>query len=133
MRHARALAAREQHESRLRQAATDLNSAMKRFSEELTRGETAGRLTSSRNWCSTLEHRRNELQAACDEARKNAEISRRELVVAAREREALDRVREKSLHAHEQAMRREEQQQFDEIASRMKEAAGPIPSKRNSA
>lgn len=129
VRHADALTAREQATTSYDQAAADWAVGIDSLAGKLAQGETADNLLSARAWCSELEIRRNQRKAALDEARRQAEISRQELVASARERETLDRFRDKSMQAHASAVQREEQKNLDEIAVQMSETSGPLQMK----
>jgi flagellar export protein FliJ len=122
--YARALAACEAAAEQLRGANRELVAAWEMLVIELTDGAAAAQIMGRHAWCATLEARRNELQAALDEAHRAAGTAFREMVVAARDREALDRFCNKSRRAHERGVQQEEQKNFDEMAVQMSGANG---------
>jgi flagellar export protein FliJ len=117
--YARALAACDTAGTQLQGVDRELAAAWEQLVIEMSEGAAAAQILGRRSWCATLETRRNELQAALDEARRAATTALQELVAAARNREALDRFCNKSRRAHEHAAQREEQKNFDELAVQM--------------
>jgi len=115
-RYARTLTACEAAEHLLNTANGELSTGRSVLSGELTHGATANRIQQLRTWCMVLEIRRNECQAALDEARRAAEEAFRFLNAAAREREALDKFHEKSHRGWLRECQQEEQKIFDELA-----------------
>jgi len=115
-RYARALAHCEAAQRALQLANEDLTASQAAVSEELNRGTAAGRIVSLRTWCTVLEIRRNERQAALVEAGRAADEAFRFLNAAVRERETLDRFHEKSHRAWVLECQQEEQKMFDELA-----------------
>jgi flagellar export protein FliJ len=114
--YARALTACDAAAAQLADADRELVAAWEGLVIELSDGAAAAHILGRRVWCSVLETRRNERQAALEAARRAAETAFRELLVAARNREALDRFCEKSRRAHALGVQREEQKMFDELA-----------------
>jgi flagellar export protein FliJ len=122
--YARALTVRDAAGVQLQAADRALAAAWETLALELSDGAAAAQILGRRAWCTSLETRRNECQAALDEARRATETALREMVAAARKREALDRFREKSRLAHVRGALREEQKNFDELAVQMSGANG---------
>ena len=122
--YARALAACDTAGTQLQGVDRELAAAWEQLVIEMSEGAAAAQILGRRAWCATLETRRNELQAALDEARRAATTALQELVAAARNREALDRFCNKSRRAHQRATQREEQKNFDEMAVQMSGANG---------
>jgi flagellar export protein FliJ len=122
--YARALAAGDAAAAQLADANRELAAAWEMLVTELGDGAAAAHILGRRAWCTALETRRNERQAALEAARRAAETAFRELLVAARDREALDRFCEKSRRAHARGAQREEQKNFDELAVQMRGADG---------
>jgi flagellar export protein FliJ len=117
--YARALAACDAAGEQLHAADRELAAAWEQLVIEMSEGTAAAQILGRHNWCLTLETRRNELQAALDEARRAAETALQEMFAAARDREALDRFCNRSRRAHARAAQREEQKNFDEMAVQM--------------
>jgi flagellar export protein FliJ len=117
--YARALAVCDAAAAKLQSANQELSGAWDALLRELGCGVAAGKIQGLRTWCTALEARRNEFQAAVDEARCAAGTALREMIAAARDREALDRFCAKSRRAHERNVQREEQKNFDELAVQM--------------
>ena len=117
--YARALAACDTAGTQLQDADRKLAAAWEQLVIEMSEGAAAAQIFGRHTWCAMLETRRNELQAALDEARRAAATALQELIAAARNREALDRFCDKSRRAHEHAVQREEQKNFDELAVQM--------------
>ena len=111
---------------RLEQAVTELRVGWKLLGHELDKGITAGRLAGLRDWCKTLETRRNERRSALEEAQQIARLAHQEMATATRDREALDRFRNKLHRMHEREAQREEQKYFDEIAVQRSDSPGPF-------
>ena len=114
--YARALAACQTAAERVQEAEHAVTAAWKILMAELRHGAEAATIQGRRAWCLALETRRNQCQAACEEARRAADSARREMVSAAREREALDHFCDKSRRAYDHEVQREEQKIFDELA-----------------
>lgn len=117
--YARALAACDTAGARFLDADRALGVAWELLVTELSDGAAAESILGRRAWCTTLETRRSELQAALDEAHRVAGEAFRAMVAAVRDREALDRFCEKSRRAHERETQRAEQKNFDEMAVQM--------------
>jgi flagellar export protein FliJ len=117
--YARALAACDAAGAQVQVADRALAAAWESLVMELSDGAAAANILGRRAWCATLETRRNELQAALDEAHRAAGTALQEMIAAARNREALDRFCEKSRRAHARAAQREDQKNFDELAVQM--------------
>jgi flagellar export protein FliJ len=115
-RYARALTLCAEAERGLQRAHDELATGQGVLLGELTHGATADRIQHLRTWCSVLEIRRNERQAALTEARRDADEAFRFLTAAVREREALDKFHEKSQRVWRRECQQEEQKIFDELA-----------------
>ena len=114
--YAKMLAACDRAETHLQAAVAELAAGWKSLVHELANGAAAGEIMGVRMWCMALELRRNERQAALEEARRAAAKAFQEMLAAVREREALDHFHDKSRRAHDRAVQREEQKNFDEMA-----------------
>ena len=125
-RYARALAACSEAERRLEEAGSELLVGWNLLGHELGIGITADRLANLRTWCKVLEIRRNQCQAALNEARLAAEAIFQEMAAAVRDREALDRFHDRSRRAHDREALREEQKTFDELAVQLSGTPGPL-------
>jgi flagellar export protein FliJ len=122
--YANALAACGRAETQLQAAVTELAAGRDSASRELANGTAAGKITETRAWCSVLELRRNERQAALDETRRASAKAFQAMLAAVREREALDSFYDKSRRAHDREVQREEQKNFDEMAVQSHGASG---------
>ena len=125
-RYARALTACREAERYLEHAAMELQVGWNLLSHELNTGINADRMANLRTWCKVLEIRRNERQAALDQARRAAELVFLEMTAAVRDREALDRFHDKSRRSHDHGVQREEQKIFDELAVQLNGMPGPL-------
>jgi flagellar export protein FliJ len=114
--YAKMLAAGDLAETHLQAAVAELAAGWNSLVHELANGAAAGEITGGRMWCMVLELRRNERQAALEEARRAAAKAFQEMLAAVREREALDHFHDKSRRAHDREVQREEQKNFDEMA-----------------
>jgi len=121
-----ALAARNEAELALQNAATELASLWNVLGQELGQGLSASRLADLRAWCKVLETRWNEGKATVETARRTAEQAFQEMTLAARDREALDRFYDKSRRAHDREALREEQKITDELAVQLNTSPGPL-------
>ena len=117
--YARALTACDAAAGQLQDADRKLAAAWEELVIEMSEGAAAAQILGRRTWCAGLETRRQELQAALDEARRAAGMALQEMLAAARDREALDRFCHKARRAHARAAQREEQKDFDELAVQM--------------
>src|ERR1019366_1875985 len=84
--YARALAARDAAGVLLQAADRALAAAWETLALELSDGAAAALILGRRAWCTMIETRRNECQAALDEARRATDTRLREMVAAARKR-----------------------------------------------
>jgi flagellar export protein FliJ len=116
LRYARAITACNKAESQLQSALAELEAGWNSHANELANSVAAGRLSHLRTWCTVLEIRWHERQAALLEARRIAELAFQEMTAATRDREGLDCFHDKARRAHHQDVLREEQKHFDEMA-----------------
>ena len=84
-----------------------------------TEGITATRLVRTRAWCSVLETRQQERDAALKAARQAMNDAWREMMLAMRDREALDRYHDKCRRAYDREVQRGEQKRLDELGLRL--------------
>jgi len=124
--YARALAACNQAGRQLQEAVVELAAGWNLLNKELERGVTADRLAGVQSWCVVLKIRRNECQAALDDARRAAGLAFQKMTLAARDRETLDRFYEKSRRSHNGKVEREEQKVLDELAVQLSATPGPL-------
>jgi flagellar export protein FliJ len=124
--YAHALAACDAAGEQLQRADQALAAAWEQLVIEMSEGAAAAQILGRRTWCATLETRRNEFQAALDEAHRIAGTALQAMLAAVRDREALDRFCARARRAHARAALREEQKNFDELAVQMSGANGRL-------
>jgi flagellar export protein FliJ len=115
-RYAKSLAGCKKAEIQLEDAMLELAACWDATGRELVANVAAGRLVHLRTWCTVLEIRWHERNAALAEARRLADLTFQEMLTATRDREGLDRFYDKALLAHDLENQREEQKNFDEMA-----------------
>ena len=115
-RHARALLQRDGAEQSLRLAQGELTKGYQTLGAELEHGSGMSRIVHLRTWCSVLEMRLHESEAALEEARQAATESFNFMCAARRDRETLDRFHDKSLGTWERGCQQAEQKMLDELA-----------------
>lgn len=116
LRYARACAAVESGEGRLRSADAALCASDEMRRAHLAAGSSAGQLEQLRLYAVLLGERRACLVRELTEARLRAEEARGELMFATRRRESLERLRGRQHRAHDYRTARAEQKVLDEIA-----------------
>ncbi len=115
-RYARALAVTDNAERELKTAGEELAGGYKTLGTELEHGAGIGRILQLRTWCTVLEIRFHECEAALASARSTATEAFNFMCAARRDREALDRFHEKSRAAWQRFCQQAEQKMLDELA-----------------
>jgi flagellar export protein FliJ len=115
-RYARALAAADGTERELKAASDELANGYKILGNELKHGAGIGRILQLRTWCTVLEIRLHECEAALAQARNAATEAFNFMCAARRDREALDRFHAKSHAAWVRFCQQAEQKMLDELA-----------------
>jgi flagellar export protein FliJ len=115
-RYARALMMRDNAERVLKAASQELAGGYSTLTDEMNQSSTILRLTQLRAWCTVLEIRFHECEAALAEATNAATEAFNFLCAATRDREALDRFHEKSRRTWQRICQQAEQKMLDELA-----------------
>jgi flagellar export protein FliJ len=115
-RYSRALLQRDGAEQLLKAAGEELAAGYRQLEEEIERGAGVSRIIHLRNWCSVLEMRLHECEAALEEARSAAAESFNFMCAARRDRETLDRFHDKSHASWQRSCQQAEQKMLDELA-----------------
>lgn len=115
-RYARALMVCDGAEQKLQAAAAALAAGYKLVGAEMDQGADMGRVIHLRTWCTVLEMRVHESEAALVEARKLAAEAFNFLCAARRDRETLDRFHDKSRRLWQRSCQQAEQKLLDELA-----------------
>ena len=113
---ARAYAAVESAEARLRSAEAAIAAADDLRRTHLAAGSRASQLEQLRIYAVLLQDRRAQIARELTEARRRAEEARRRLLAATQQRETLERLRNRQRRAHDYQAARAEQKLLDEMA-----------------
>jgi len=111
----------------LQMASDELASGWTALCDELAVGVTATQLLRTRAWCSVLELRQKECNAALARARRLMDDAWRAMTLCTRDRETLDRYHDKRRRAHEREANREEQKHLDELGIRRAAVPSLLP------
>ena len=125
-RYAAALRVCEEAAFQLHAASEELAAGWDALCQELAAGVTATRLVRTRAWCSVLEARHQERDAALKAASQAMNGAWRDMMLARRDREAMDRYHDKCRRAYDREAQRESQKQLDELGLRLHVAGGPL-------
>ncbi|HEX7653670.1 MAG TPA: flagellar FliJ family protein [Verrucomicrobiae bacterium] len=115
-RYSRAMAAADTAERTLQAAGSDLTGGYRTLEQELKQGTGSARILHLRTWCTVLESRVKECEAALLQARQAAAEALNFLNAARRDRETLDRFHDKSWNAWKHFCQQAEQKMLDELA-----------------
>ena len=125
-RYAEALRACETAAGQVKLASDALSSSWTTLSQALSTGAPAMELLRTRAWCNVLELRLKERAGCLEKARLAVDAVWREMLAATCDREAMDRYYDKSRRAYEHQLLLAEQKHFDELATQMNNAPGPL-------
>ncbi len=122
--YAAALRVCEEAAFQLHAASEELAAGWEALCQDLAAGVTATRLVRTRAWCSVLEARQQERDAALKAARQAMNTAWRDMMLAMRGREALDRYHDKCRRLYDRDAQREEQKRLDELGLRLNITGG---------
>jgi flagellar export protein FliJ len=117
-RYARACAAVETAQSRLRTAEGDIDAAEQAHRAQMAVSPQAGQIEQLRLYATLLHERRVQRGKELAEARQWAEGAWRQLVAATQQRESLERVQNRQCRAHDYSAACAEQKILDELVGR---------------